>query len=102
MLLIVRDILAVTSLCFSVLILTFNFKYRKETQELHTALSEAREAIEKLEVKCDFYENQYIPELKTALEDSENEVTRLAASKAERDIDYLIKGLEYIISQKTP
>lgn len=56
----------------------------------------------RLSDKIDYYENRLIPNLTKECEELETKVTRLAASKAERDVDYLIKGLEYIISKATP
>ncbi len=100
-LLVIRDALAIIVVVFSLIILFRDLKIKKENKELKDRLLFVEEDNVKLASKVDYYDNEYIPEMKDQLEKAGQEVTRLAALKIERDVDYLIKGIEYIISEKT-
>lgn len=96
----VRDIFAILTICASVITIIKSAKIRKENLKLKKRLSFLEEDNLKVSDKVDYYENEYIPRIKEQLEKSGQEVTRLAVLKTERDVDYLIKGLEYIIGEK--
>lgn len=74
----------------------------RKIKELRDKLRLQLKENDRLSDKIDYYENRLIPNLTKECEEMKKEATRLAASKAERDVDYLIKGLEYIIGKATP
>ena len=98
---VVRDVFAILTVVFGFVTLFYSFEVRLTNKKLRDELRLISKKQKECEDKLDYYENSYIPGLKEALEDAKKEATRLAASKTERDVEYLINGIEKLLNKKT-
>ena len=100
-LLLIRDIFAILTLVSSWIMIFRDQKIKKENLNLKEQLEDSRQRANAMSEELYDLRNKTIPRLKSERDELQKEATRLAASKAERDIETLIRSLEKISGGKT-